>query len=128
MEIGLAKQVQPGDDILISYRDMNGDQSDRVVQDGFGNDLESFKNYSLDVTTSDNDGPALEDVYLEDGKLFLEFDELIAPGRIKGSRIKLRADGKRMKVKGTLIEDQDTVAIFELKKPVLVHLIEVQKM
>ena len=118
VEIGLAKQVQPGDDILISYRDMNGDQSDRVVQDGFGNDLESFKNYSLDVTTSDNDGPALEDVYLEDGKLFLEFDELIAPGRIKGSRIKLRADGKLMKVKGTLIEDQDTVAIFELKKPV----------
>ena len=39
-------------------------------------------------------------------------------GKVKGARINLRADGKRMKVKSTMIEEEDTVVIFDLKKPI----------
>ena len=95
---------------------MNGDQADGVIQDGYGSDLATFKNFALDVTSPDEQGPILEEAYIDDGQLYLEFDELIAPGKVKGSRIKLRADGKRMKVKSTTIEEEDTVAIFDLKK------------
>ena len=51
IEIGINKSVEFGDDILISYKDLNGDQSDGVIQDAFGRDLSSFKNYKLDVTS-----------------------------------------------------------------------------
>ncbi|MDA9700193.1 SwmB domain-containing protein, partial [Synechococcus sp. AH-736-M02] len=116
IEININKNIEFGDDVLISYKDLNGDQSDGVIQDGYGTDLASFKNFAPDVTAPDEQGPILEEAYIDDGQLYLEFDELIAPGKVKGSRIKLRADGKRLKVKGTTIEDEDTVAVFELKK------------
>ncbi|MDA9700049.1 SwmB domain-containing protein [Synechococcus sp. AH-736-M02] len=118
IEIGINKSVEFGDDILISYKDLNGDQSDGVIQDAFGRDLSSFKNYKLDVTSPKEEGPVLEEVYLEGTQLYLEFDELISPGKIKGSRIKLRADGKRMKVNNALLEEEDTVVVFDLKKPI----------
>ena len=118
IEIGINKSVEFGDDILISYKDLNGDQSDGVIQDSFGRDLSSFKNYKLDVTSPKENGPGLEEVYLEGTQLYLEFDELIAPGKIKGSRIKLRADGKRMKVNNAILEEEDTVVVFDLKKPI----------
>ena len=118
VEIGINKSVEFGDDILISYKDLNGDQSDGVIQDAFGRDLSSFKNYKLDVTSPKEEGPVLEEVYLEGTQLYLEFDELIAPGKVKGSRIKLRADGKRMKVNNAILEEEDTVVVFDLKKPI----------
>ena len=118
IEIGINKSVEFGDDILISYKDLNGDQSDGVIQDAFGRDLSSFKNYKLDVTSAKEEGPVLEEVYLEGTQLYLEFDELIAPGKVKGSRIKLRADGKRMKVNNAILEEEDTVVVFDLKKPI----------
>ena len=116
IEVNINKNIEFGDDVLISYKDLNGDQADGVIQDGYGSDLASFKNFSPDVTSPDEQGPILEEVYIDDGQLYLEFDEIIAPGKVKGSRIKLRADGKRLKVKGTTIEDEDTVAVFQLKK------------
>ena len=64
IEIGINKSVEFGDDILISYKDLNGDQSDGVIQDAFGRDLLSFKNYKLDVTSAKEEGPVLEEVYL----------------------------------------------------------------
>ena len=110
------RNIEFGDDVLISYKDLNGDQSDGVIQDGYGSDLATFKNFSPDVTAPDEQGPILEEAYIDDGQLYLEFDEIIAPGKVKGSRIKLRADGKRLKVKGTTIDDEDTFVAFELKK------------
>ena len=119
IEVNINKNIEFGDDVLISYRDLNGDQSDGVIQDGYGSDLATFKNFAPDVTSPDEQGPILEEAYIDEGQLYLEFDEIIAPGKVKGSRIKLRADGKRMKVKSTNIEDEDTVAIFDLKKKML---------
>ena len=116
IKININKNIEFGDDVLISYKDLNGDQADGVIQDGYGSDLATFKNFAPDVTASDEQGPTLEEAYIDDGQLYLEFDEIIAPGKVKRSRIKLRADGKRMKVKGITIEDEDTVAVFELKK------------
>ncbi|MDA9700050.1 Ig-like domain-containing protein [Synechococcus sp. AH-736-M02] len=116
IEININKNIEFGDDVLISYKDLNGDQADGVIQDGYGSDLATFKNFAPDVTAPDEAGPILEEAYIDDGQLYLEFDEIIAPGKVKGSRINLRADGKRVKVKGTKIEEEDTVAIFDLKK------------
>ena len=116
IEVNINKNIEFGDDVLISYKDLNGDQANGVIQDGYGSDLATFKNFAPEVTAPDEAGPILEEAYIDDGQLYLEFDELIAPGKVKGSRIKLRADGKRLKVKGTTIEGEDTVAVFELKK------------
>ena len=46
----------------------------------------------------------------------LEFDELIQPGKIKGSRIKLRHGKKKYKVATTNLLEADTEIFFDLKK------------
>ena len=60
--------------------------------------------------------PQLEDAYIEDGQLFLDFDELIQPGKIKGSRIKLYLGNKKYKVETTNLIEADTEISFDLKK------------
>ena len=86
--MSLKKPVTSDDQVTISYKDLNGNQSTGVIEDRNGNDMDSFKNFALENVTQDLNPPILEEAYIDDGKLYLEFDELINPGSIKGSRIK----------------------------------------
>ena len=36
-------------DVTLSYRDPKGDQTSKVIQDLFGNDLDSFSNYGVEI-------------------------------------------------------------------------------
>ena len=97
---------------------MNGNQSSGVVQDKNGKDLKTFTKFRLDSFSADENPPQLEEAYLEDGQVFLEFDELISPGKIKGSRIKLYVGRKKYKVQNAILQDADTEVSFILKKSV----------
>jgi len=112
----LKNPVDTGDEVVISYKDLNGNQSRGVIEDRNGNDLESFKNYPLDNFSEDLMPPVLDSAYIEDGMLYLDFDELIAPGKVKASRIKLFVANKKYKVTSTVIEEADTEISFDLKK------------
>ena len=112
----LNKPVKADDDVIISYKDLNGNQSKGVIEDKNGNDLESFSRLKLDNVSADEMPPQLEDAYIEDGQLFLDFDELIQPGKIKGSRIKLYLGNKKYKVETTNLIEADTEISFDLKK------------
>ena len=49
VELTLAKEVPPAfDSILVSYRDIKGDQRKGIIQDIAGNDAEAFRNAELD--------------------------------------------------------------------------------
>ena len=49
VELTLKKEIPPAfDSILVSYRDIKGDQRRGVVQDLSGNDAEPFRNAELD--------------------------------------------------------------------------------
>ena len=108
--------MSSSDDVLISYKDLKGNQASGVIQDLFGNDLNSFKKLVVENTTTDSSSPVLEEAFIEDNLLVMQFDELLSPGIIKSSRIKLTSDGKRVRVKSAELLEADTEVLFELKK------------
>ena len=113
----LTAPVTSSDDVLISYKDLKGNQASGVIQDLFGNDLNRFKKLAVENNTTDSVPPVLEDAFLEDNQLVMQFDELLSPGTIKRSRIKLRFDGKKIRVKSAELLEADTEVMFDLKKP-----------
>ena len=122
--LNLKESINPKQDILISYRDLKGNQLSGVAEDTDGNDLASFKNLSPINDTSgfdeltDNNPPSLEDAYLDGTELILEFDKTLQTGKVSPSRFKLRAGRKRVRVASALVpEDDDSTAIINLKYP-----------
>ena len=115
--LNLKQSINPKQDILISYRDLNGDQSSGIAEDTDGNDLASFKNISPLNDSIDNDPPRLEDAFLDGKELTLEFDELLNPGKVNNSRFKLRAGNKRIRISSALVPQDDAIAILTLKSP-----------
>ncbi len=122
--LNLKESINPKQDILISYRDLTGNQLSGVAEDTDGNDLTSFKNLSPVNDTStfetltDNNPPSLEDAYLDGTELVLEFDKTLQTGKVSPSRFKLRAGKKRVRVASALVpQDDDSTAIITLKKP-----------
>ena len=112
LNLSLKNPVEAGDKVVISYKDLNGDQSNGVIEDKRGEDLESFNAFSLDNVTYDLTPPSLLDAYIEDGRLYLEFDELISTGKIKGSRLKLFVGRKNTNL--TALRLQKLILIYHL--------------
>ena len=117
VSLNLKKAIGSEQDILISYRDLNGDQSSGVIEDLDGNDLASFSKLSPTNDSINSDPPTLEDAYLDGKELVLEFDELIQAGKLRKSRFKLRAGKKRVRVISAEVPEDDAVAILNLKSP-----------
>ena len=113
--LNLKKPISSEKDILISYRDHNGNQRSGVIEDLDGNDLPSFSKLAPTNDSIDNDPPALEDAYLDGKELVLEFDELIQPGKLAKSRFKVKAGKKRLRVISAEVPEDDAVAILNLK-------------
>ncbi|WP_071818393.1 SwmB domain-containing protein [Synechococcus sp. CC9902] len=123
--LSLKKSINPKQDILISYRDLKGDQRSGVAEDTDGNDLASFQNLSpINDTSSfdeitDNNPPSLEDAYLDGKELILEFDKSLQTGKVSPSRFKLRAGKKRVRVASAVVpKDDDSTAILMLKSQI----------
>ena len=110
--LNLKKTISPEKDILISYRDLNGDQKSNVIQDLDGNDLASFRRLA---PTTDSDPPSLKEAYLDGKELVLEFDEILQSGRLSKSIFKVMAGKKRIPVSYASIPENDAVAILGLK-------------
>ena len=122
--LNLSKSINTKQDILISYRDLKGNQSSGVAEDTDGNDLATFMNLPAINDTSDDDEiiennpPSLEDAYLDRTELVLEFDKTLQTGKVSPSHFKLRAGKKRVRVTSALVpQDDDSTVIVTLKKP-----------
>ena len=113
--LNLKKAIGSEQDILISYRDLNGDQSSGMIEDLDGNDLASFSKLAPTNDSINSDPPSLEDAYLDGKELVLEFDELLQARTLSTSRFKLRAGRKRARVASAEVPEVDAVAILELK-------------
>ena len=70
-----------GDDISNFLQGPEWGSSRRGIQDGYGTDLATFKNFSPDVTALDEEGPTLEEAYIDGRKLYLGFDEILRQER-----------------------------------------------
>ena len=99
--------------------DAKGDQSNNVIQDKYGNDLDSFRNLKLDNLTdgASFDAPSImSDGVILDGKtLEIEFDELLQAGKVSKNRFKIRAGGKKVKVTSAFVPEGENYVVCQLR-------------
>ena len=116
----LKKPFSAGDTISLNYIDSQGDQTDNVIQDTYGNDLGSIK--SLEVENLEDvdafDPPELVDQYIDGKTITLEFDEVISGTKIRNSLFKVKANGRRQKVIDVETFEDETIVELTLKKEI----------
>jgi uncharacterized repeat protein (TIGR02059 family) len=116
----LSQPISAGDVVTLNYTDARGDQNKNVIQDKYGNDLESLTGIPVEnLEDFDSfDPPAVEDAYIEDNIITLEFDEDIIGGKIRKSLFKVKANGKRQKIKSAMAVDDEGIVEITLRDEV----------
>ena len=115
VSLTLKKEIEPGKDILLSYKDLKRDQRKGVIEDTYGNDLNSFeaavRNYAYDQLP-----PVVTDAFVDTGynRLIIEFDEEISGGKLTKNRFKVKVDKKKAKVESAIIDEEESVVILDL--------------
>ena len=116
VDIKLNRDVTYYDDLLITYKDLLGDQTNGVVQDVNGNDLKSLNSFKVQNSYS---GPAggkgdpLEVISAEyaDGQVELEFNDEITNHKLNKRRFKVWAGKYRMRVTNAQVDDDAFVTL-----------------
>ncbi len=116
VDLKLNRDVTYFDDLLITYKDLVGNQSNDVVEDVYGNDLLSLNAFKV---TNSYAGPVngpmepLEAIGAEyaDGQVTLEFNDEITDHALSKRRFKVWADRKRLKVKNAVVDGDAFVTL-----------------
>ena len=116
--LAMKKSLVGSNDILISYRDLKGDQKRGVIENISGEDLPSFKNLVPEITSDDETPPSLIDAYIDEKQLYLEFDEILEKDSLKKSTLKVSQGKKRVLVASGETYTDDVIAVYELKNNV----------
>ncbi len=112
--LNLKKEIEPGKDIILDYKALGSDQRKGVIESTDGNDLMTTKGVVVSNDVLDETPPQLNDAFVEDNRLTIQFDEIIAGGNLSKSKFKVKVDNKKAKVISAVIDDEDQV-ILELK-------------
>jgi uncharacterized repeat protein (TIGR02059 family) len=116
----LANPIQSNDKVTLNYIDARGDQRNNTLQDKYGNDLDTITGLEVEnlEDTSSYDAPALIDQYIEGQTITLEFDEELTGGKLKKSLFKVKANGRRLKIKDAVAVEDETIVELTLKNEV----------
>lgn len=95
------------DSLTVSYKDLAGDQTKTVIEDKSGNDMASVRDYKIINGGYDVTPPKLISAELDDNILSMQFDSIISNTKLSKNRFKVKADGKRLRVKSASVEDID---------------------
>lgn len=116
VDLKLNRNVTYYDDLIITYKDLVGNQINGVVEDVFGNDLLSLNAFKVTNSYAGSaDGPIdpLEAIGAEyaDGLLTLEFNDEITDHALNKRRFKVWADRKRLQVKSAVVDGDAFVTL-----------------
>ncbi|MBD1192821.1 SwmB domain-containing protein [Vulcanococcus sp. Clear-D1] len=110
----LKNTLDPGQDVLVSYKDLKGNQTSGVIEDLIGTDLESFSDLSATNLTTDEIPPELLEISVDGAEVLMEFDEIINPATIKASKFQVRVDGTKVKTSDAIVDQDSTFAVLTL--------------
>ncbi len=117
------KSVASYESIEVSYKDLRGDQTKAVIEDKFGNDMKTVRDY--EIIGFDETPPKLISAELDDNILTMEFDSIINNTKLSKNRFKVKANGKKLTVKSASAEDNDESfvnLIFQTKRNQVIDL------
>ena len=101
--------------VFVTYRDLDGDQVKRVVEDLAGNDMATTKDFEIISSGNNATAPMVESATLDENTLTVEFDSIIRNTTISKNRFKVRANGKKVRVMSAKVEQDDSYVELELK-------------
>ena len=94
--------------VFVSYRDLSGDQVDKVVEDLAGNDMGTFRDFEIISGGNDAIAPTVASATLDENTLSVEFDSIIRNTKISKNRFKVKVNGKKVRVLSATIEQDDS--------------------
>ena len=101
--------------VTVSYRDLSGDQVDKVVEDLAGNDMATIRNFEIISGGNDAIAPTVVSATLDENKLSVEFDSIIRNTKISKNRFKVKINGKKVRVLSAKVEQDDSYVELALK-------------
>ena len=101
--------------IFVSYRDLSGDQVDKVIEDLAGNDMISISNFEIISGGNDAIAPIVSSATLDKNILSIEFDSIIRNTTISNKRFKVKVNGKKVRVLAANVEQDDSYVDLNLQ-------------
>ena len=111
------KPIGSYESIKVSYKDLGGDQTQGVIEDKAGNDMVTVRDFEIINGGYEEIPPKLLAAELDDNILTLEFDSIINNTKLSKNRFKVKANGKKLRVKSASVEDDDESFVSLLVQP-----------
>ena len=119
LNLTLAAPLDRGSLLSLSYRDLNGNQNNNVIQDLAGNDLPSFSKLDVENRTRRSADPLnINTAEIDADEIVLAFDREIDSTTPSKGTFRLRADGKAIKITRIFLYPNDREAVLNIAKPV----------
>lgn len=93
--------------VKVTYRDLAGDQTQGVIEDQAGNDMKTVRDFEIINGGYEEIPPKLLSAELDENILTVEFDSIINNTKLSRNRFKVKANGKRLRVKSASVDDDN---------------------
>ena len=101
------KSIGYYESIFVTYADLAGDQIKGVIEDVAGNDMKTIRDFEIINGGYEEIPPKILSAEFDDGTLIVEFDSIINNTKLSKNRFKVRANGKKLRVKSASIDDDN---------------------
>ena len=102
------KSLDLQESVLVSYRDLSGDQVTGVIEDLAGNDMATISDFEIASGGNDAIAPMVSSAVLDENTLSIEFDSIIRNTTISNKRFKVKVNGTKVRVLSATIEQDDS--------------------
>ena len=115
LSITLEREVNFREKLHLSYKDSTNDQTEGVVQDTSGNDMQSFAKKMIENTTGSTTILEIEEATADNREIELIFTDSLKRTKPRKSSLKVNVEGEANKVKDIIIGGDGMTATLIMK-------------
>ncbi len=94
--------------VLVSYRDLGGDQVTGVIEALSGNDMATISDFEIASGGNDSIAPMVSSATLDENALSIMIDLILRNSTISNKRFKVKVNGKKVRVLSASVEQDDS--------------------
>jgi len=112
----MQRDINPGEEVQLTYKDPSGDQKKRVFQNDLGDDLSTIN--KMTVTTGSYDGASKPELVNASGmfdEITMNFDQTLKKGRLQPGLFQVKSGSQAYRVRKASVAKRSSQVILELK-------------
>jgi uncharacterized repeat protein (TIGR02059 family) len=112
----MQRDINPGEEVQLTYKDPSGDQKKRVFQNDLGDDLSTIN--KMTVTTGSYDGASKPELVNASGmfdEITMNFDQTLKKGRLQPKLFTVKSGSQAYRVRKASVAKRSSQVILELK-------------